>query len=52
VLGFVGYKSCVGRVLGSATSSYHLACKGIEGKGIGNLCGLGLTNIVSKVRAC
>jgi len=52
VLGFVGYKSCIGRVLGSATSSYHLVCRGIEGKGIGNLCGLGLTNIVSKVWAC
>jgi hypothetical protein len=51
VLGFVGYKSCVGRVLGSATSLYHLVCMGIEGKGIGNLCGLGLTSIVSKVQA-
>ncbi len=52
MLGFVGYKSCVGRMLGNATLSYHLAYKGIEEKGTGSLCGLGLTSGESKVWAC
>lgn len=51
-LGFVGYKSYVGCVLRSATSSYHLVCNGTEGKGTGSFCGMGLTNDVSKVWAC
>jgi len=49
---FMGYKSSIGHVLGSVTSSYHLMCRGIEGKGTGSLCGLGLTNDESKVWAC
>ncbi len=48
-LGFVGYKSSVGYVLRSATSLYHLAYGGTERKGIGSLCGLGLTNGMSRV---
>jgi hypothetical protein len=49
---FVCYKISIGHVLGNVTSSYHLACGGIEGKGTGSLCGLGLTNDESKVWAC
>ncbi len=51
-LGFVGYKSCVGCVLGNATLSYYLTYGGTEGKGIGSLCGMGLISGMSKVWAC
>jgi hypothetical protein len=49
---FMGYKSSIAHLLGSVTSSYHLTCRGIEGKGIRSLCGLGLTNDENKVWAC
>jgi len=52
VLGFVGCKSYIGYVLGNVTLSYHLACEGTKGKGIGSLCGLRLTSIMSRVWAC
>ncbi len=35
----------------SIISSYHLTCRGTEGKGTGSLCGLGLTSNVNKVWA-